>query len=290
LQATAPSSAWSLTVIAGPHRCAVIDVQGDVLHFGKALDNDFVTGDDLAEPRLGTFAYANGKLHLCPEASGLRLDGAMLSPGVPVRLRDGMVLSFGRTSLRIDRSTEPPQPVNRVLLGGATVAAIALIAGSWLLVPAGSAAFKPLRPPAPGPAAPPIPKVTAAQIAGRLRTQLAKLRLGKQITLQTRPGMVTASGLLGIAQRSSWQGAQRWFDAHAQGRVMLLNRVKILPAQVPAPAALGAVFTGPRPSLVTADGRHYGIGTVMPEGWTVTRIGQHAVTFTRNGMRVRERY
>jgi type III secretion protein D len=289
------SRGWSVHVESGPHSGAVIPIKSSAFRVGSTLDSDLVIfGDGRQSPEVVVATTARG-LEISTQHSNLLIDGSELVPGRSLRLRPGSVLSIGASRLRFDRA-DPRQirafGLNRLgLIIAASV--VAIVGVSWTLV---SATNRPLSKLASVRAATntSVPALTSdsrqASLVRGLHTRLVANALNDDIQISRQGSALFATGAIASSQANSWLGTERWFDAHAAGGMMLVDRVHVLPSQVAPPISIGAVSTGATPYVITMSGNRYAVGANLPGGWVLERIDPDALVLERNGERVRETF
>lgn len=279
MDATTP---FGITVLAGAHAGAALALQTGLHAFGRGETADVVLADADLALRHFTLELSGSEAILEALADGLVVDG------MPVEMREPLAVGFPidikirDVRLRVDGPAAIAPAPKAVAARGTRVSArsrgtgvaVGLFAlGLGLSVYAVSDGFgKTVGAAGLVHASAPIrPDQQAAGAAQFMTDRLAAAGLASTLAAEPVDGAVRITGAVRPDKQSAWEAAQRDFDATYGGRVIL--HVVVAAANGPRPTlAPQAVWTGPSPYILTADGERMPEGAVLGDGWTIDHI------------------
>ncbi len=302
----------TLHVLSGLHEGVVQPVAPGALRIGGGAGADLVLADDGLAPVHVELDFAAGRASLLALHPGVMLGAQEIVPGTPVQTSLPAVFCVAGVEFRCEGPAPLPRPrwrrrsIHLPLVTLGVFAALALFRHSdqpalasveadapmeaTTSVPRAAASSAALESPAVMPAVPPQeavkpapPALAPASAAAVLRTKLSEAGLaGIKIAAQDR--VLVASGLIPPADAPRWQAVREGFDRATGGRVPLRNAVE---ARADRPVALhvDSVWTGTFPNIIVG-GAKYLEGSMLPNGWTLERIGDGRLTLRRGEQQV----
>ncbi len=294
-----PASSYTLFVLSGPHAGSLQRLAAGLYTLGSDLKADLVLSDPALAPVHAALELERDRVRIEPLAGPVGLDGAELAPGDERTLSLPATIIIGATRLVLRQPQDQARRQKRRLAVAAAVAAPLLLAGLYLLAghawtasePAGAtpvqaaitsapAELAVAPSPQPAPSAPTVVRATPAVAAAGLRAHLAATQLDT-LEIAAMADSVRVAGELRPAQAAGWRAAQIWFDEHYGGWLPLIADVRLAEAAQPPAVAIQALWLGAEPYLVAGDGRRYGVGAVLIDGWRIEAIGRDQVTLRR---------
>ncbi len=306
------SESLTIHVLSGLHEGVVQTVAPGALRIGGGAGADLVLADDGVAPVHIELEFAAGRASFQALHTGVTLGAEDIIPGVPMETSLPAVFSVAGVEFRCEGPAPQPRPywrrriVHLPLLTLAAFTAFALLRqgdqpalasvdasapieattvvqrATTLPAAMDPQAAMPTVPPREATAAPP-PLVAPDWAATMLQAKLSEAGLaGIKVMAQDR--VVVASGLIPPADAPRWQAVREGFDRATGGRVPLRNRVE---ARVDRPVALhvDSVWTGTFPNIILG-GAKYLEGSMLPNGWTLERIGDGRLTLRRGEQQV----
>ncbi|MGI4939314.1 MAG: SctD/MshK family protein [Janthinobacterium lividum] len=295
----------ALRVLNGLHAGAVCTLADGSISIGSAAPSSILLSDDMIAP-LHLVAERDGdELRLSTMATGVSVEGHLLSMDETVAVGLPVEVTIGTVSLHWDLVR--PDPVHaagtprvkpsplfalrRLLrrpLGGTAALAGLLIACGVLLRSTDTAAIVPGRIPhrifptaARGAAAGDVTP-TDDQLRKQVRMQLHASGLA-DVAIRVSAAIVELDGAVDPASAAALHEMELWFDRTYGDRAVLLSHVRMQAVSAPA-LAVDAVWSGPGANIVM-HGVKYLIGAQLPDGSVLNRITDDQILVSRNGAR-----
>ena len=124
------------------------------------------------------------------------------------------------------------------------------------------------------------------EVAGELGARLAAAGLADAVTVVPGFGTITVDGAIDPALQPAWQLTQAWFDQRFTQRIVLVCNVAVSDEDSGPRLTVEAVWVGDRPYVVAADGRRYGEGAALDNGWQLDRIEADRLLISRGGQQL----
>lgn len=294
--------------------CVTVGHRAGVLHLRAHAPNVRLDGGEMLEP--------GRAVHLSPPTRVQVSDTVALlfDHAVVRRSADGARLPPGRRARRL----VPGLVLALIVVGTGLVAAHSLDTSGAVVAdarPTATTALEPCLPGGSGPtrhgclapartAAPAAERVAALDAAGRIDAPAAPVGIADpaavaEVLAALRARMAAAgidltelqfaaeadslrlSGAADAAGRAAWGQVRHWYDATWAMALPLRADIDWRAAPQLPQVALKAVWFGPHPYIMVADGTRHAEGDVIAGGWTVTRIAAGGVSL-RRGARVIE--
>jgi type III secretion protein D len=277
----------TLRIVGGPQAGIETALAPGRFRIGRDLSNDIVLADPSVAPVHALLLVDAEGARLQPLAPGPALPRCRIAPGTEAELRLGETL----LSIAAHPATLPAASRWRrlPLLGGIAAVLLGLASAALAavaLVPSLSQPISAARAPEPPAAHRPAIVAPPSDTLQALADRLAEAGLAETITLTRSAGVLLARGTLPPDAMAAWRGVQEWYDAaHPQGPVLLREVTVARLADRPR-LSVQAVWTGPMPYLIAADGERYGEGAVIDGGWTIERIEPARILLSRAGRTV----
>lgn len=291
----AAENGWRFEIIGGVNEGARMTLPPGRYRLGSSAANDVVLADPTVAAEHAAIDLSRGRGMVAALAPDVRLQGKRLAVGRRHPLKPGSVLALGAARLSVV-SAAPPAPRSAtdkagrgrtmlltaiLLLSAGTIGfVLAYRAASPVSAAAGARVQGEVRGPAAG-----APATVSAAIA-RFRSHLAAVGL-TGVTLVGEGGAALARGSLPPQESAAWLGAEQWFDATMRGRYLLIDRVATADKAALPELDIAAVAMTPVPNIVTSDGEHYLVGSVLQGGWSIVRIAPRAVILRDGGRELR---
>lgn len=275
----------SLRVLNGAQAGSATLLPAGCFRIGRDLDNDVVLADPAIAPAHALLIVDARGARLRLLRSGRAGSRKRITPGT------AMELQLGETMLRIEaHAAAPPRRRHALLLGGTAVLALGIACAALAaaaLTPALHTPAVAARDPGAATAIPPVSGLPANAplpgAAAALADRLAAAGLAEGISISASADALLARGTLPPEAMPAWRGVQEWYDAaHPQGPVLVREVREARLADRPR-LQVQAVWTGPLPFLIAADGERYGEGAVVDGGWTIERIEPAHIVLSRAG-------
>jgi hypothetical protein len=270
----AEDAGWCFEIADGPNSGATVMLAPGRYRLGSSADNDIVLADPAVAPEHAAMELAGDRASISVLAPGIQMQRRKLDQGRNYKLTSGAVITLGATRVRF---AGPPGLSHRHKTGKLAMCVTALA------VACGGAAYYFAAPTAVGAAQSeqsadgPSSTMTLARAAADLQAHLAATRAAPDVRVTVADGVVLATGTILPAEHSAWLDAQKWFDTHLGGRFALADHVGS-PAAAELPKLdVAAVSMAPVPNVITRDGEHYTVGTVLQGGWYIARIAANAI-------------
>ena len=120
-------------------------------------------------------------------------------------------------------------------------------------------------------------------VAEALRTRLVAAGLADAIRVVPGFGTIAVDGTIDPAMQPAWEATQAWFDQRFAQRIVMVCDVVVSDADAGPQLTVEAVWAGDRPYVVAADGRRYGEGAALDNGWQLDRIEADRLVISRGG-------
>lgn len=296
---------YAVRVCSGRHSGAEIALTAGAYVVGAGSDADIVLTDEGILPSHVEIRLDSGFCrvwsldgavkvedhHLNPGAKTVvQLPAEFQAAGVTVKLRP--VAPAARTRKPHWRARVAFGLVGMALLGGGAILSGSLPAFGTPTLGSGSADSEHV---VAVPRAAEAPAATAEATGGHkdaaaataaLKGRLNAVGLGGAITVQANGNIIEASGVILPEQSSEWTSVQVWLDGTYKGWFPLVNKVKAAAGGSKPQLTIQAIWAGPGPYVIAADGEKYGPGATLPGGWQIETIASQQVVVSRSGERV----
>lgn len=291
---------FSVSVLSGMHAGAVLPLAPGSHLFGRDRAADVVLEDSPVAARHFTLDLSDREVVVEAMASGLVANGTGLEPGDPVVFGFPLEIALGDIRLRIDDAlpgpasdVEPPPEIAPT----AAPRSISLIAVGAFLVCSCVAAYLAIGGFGETAGATGItansnldtPNQRAIAAAKFLSDRLARAGFAGAIVAEAEDGTVRASGVIPPEKRAAWEAIQRDYDGAYGSRVILHAKVQGAEGERPN-ISIQAVWSGPQPYVVVADGDRVPEGGSVGDGWTVEAILGDHIDLHRGGASVSLKY
>ena len=124
------------------------------------------------------------------------------------------------------------------------------------------------------------------EVAEELGARLAAAGLADAVRVAPGFGTITVDGVIDPALQPSWQLTQAWFDQRFAQRIVMVCNVAISDEDSGPRLTIEAVWVGAHPYVVAADGRRYGEGAALDNGWQLDRIEADRLLISRGGQQL----
>lgn len=306
----------TLEVTSGLHRGVTVALEDLRYRIGSTTGVDIMLRDSGVAPEHAILSIERGHVRLEALGGDVGLADGALPKGHGCRLRPPIDFALGDARLRVTMAGMLPGAVDAdgtewtmaarrwLARRPRAVAAVAVFliipaliaAGTWpttIEQPASQVAADPpinvatledISKLGLGPrtrtGAEPVPRIEDAVNELTARIRAAGLDDLKISTSGERPIVI---GTLSKRDAEAWASVQQWFD-QTYGRHFALGASVTIGDGRAAPALrLQAVWFGPRPYIITADGVRYYEGSVLDTGWVVREIAEERMSIAKDG-------
>lgn len=276
-----------LQITAGAHSGVVLPIEADVCRIGASAESDIVLSDAGVVEDHAALRIDRGRVHVEARGGEVSLAGGSVVPkGQGCRVRLPADIRIGSSTIRLTGGPAQPFWLQPPLAAVACVAL--LLVGSIVATQAGfvggdaegSAPRAALARPAVLAAATP-----ATDPATALGDKIAASGL-QGLKVETAGDRIVVRGAIEDAARPAWAAAQRWFDETYGGRYVLASEVGSKSAAARPRFQLQAIWFGPSPYVVTADGQRRYAGATLSDGWVLKEIRENKVVVAKAGEEV----
>ena len=279
-QPGASPNAVILQVTGGAHSGVVLPIERSECRIGASSKSDIVLSDRGVADDHATLRIDRGRLLIEARGGEVSLgDGQVVPKGQGARVKLPVEIRVGSSALRLTGGPETPFWLQPPLAAVACVAL--LLIGSIAATQAGliSGGSSSARVVEPGPAA--LAAVApATDPISALRERLA-VKGVEGLKVEASGDRVVVRGAIDDARRSDWASAQRWFDETYGGRYVLASEVGAKSAMSQPRFQLQAIWFGPSPYVVTADGQRRYPGATLGDGWVLKDVREGRITVAK---------
>lgn len=286
----------TLEVVSGLHSGARLELGDGVDTIGSAAESQIILRDEGVAP-----------VHLRIVARGRQAELEAIGGEVELSRGETIPVGFGRRatlpvefsigSARVRLTGSPPESRRATLMSTAPVLAgafaltviLALVANNFSQAETGGTAVDEMFVSSPQTAAvAPVPQ-TLAELAEALEIKLAQSGL-TDLNVATEGGRLIVRGTVSKAQSVEWADIQFSFDQTNGSRIPLVSEVQIGGVPATPRLAMQAIWYGERPYVIAADGARYHEGAFIDGGWAISKIGETALTLTKDGATIALKY
>ncbi|MFC3691160.1 SctD/MshK family protein [Chenggangzhangella methanolivorans] len=281
-RAAAPNSAVALlNITAGPHSGVVLPLDAPTCRIGSSPDSDIVLSDrDVAETH-AALKFERGKLFIEAQGGPVGLkDGLEIPQGQGAGVRLPADIRIGASVIRLAGLQKPAPWLQPPMAAVACVAL--LLVGSIVATQAGFGdAATDARPSNPE-AASAVAGAQPDDPVAALRERVASAGVDG-VTIEAVGDRIVAKGAIEDVAKPRWAAAQRWFDETYGGQYVLASEIGAKSAQARPRIQLQAIWFGPSPYVVTADGQRRYAGATLGDGWVLKEVRQDKVVVSKAG-------
>lgn len=294
------SAGVRLSVAAGLHEGAAMDLRQPVYVIGSGSDADIVLRDAGIENKHALIRRTGRRIEIEAVDGNVSVDGREITKGRGYGCKLPVEFAIGGAMVRLEQPDRMPA---RIALPRSATVAIGVFGLFAILIAVGmnapSLAMTEARPAASeqavaaaGQAGPDVTQSGKAGADVALEQLAARLQEANidGITLAVTNQRLVASGAVQKEKSETWSNLQAWFDQTYGNRVVLTSDVTIAGVEAPPRLALQAVWFGPRPYVLAGDGTRYHEGAYVDNGWAISKIGDKALLLSKDGATIALKY
>lgn len=270
-------------VLNGLHQGASIGIQNSAVSIGGVRTCDAVLSDSSAsEAHVSVLVDDADRIQATSHGGKIRVGNAYLKSGAAKTVRRGVSVHIGNVQLAFGTSLEDAKHgiLSRtrsftMMRCGAVAAAsvgifmLAMYGGGSIADTARISMPETVRTPVR-----PVSLTASDEIMMELENRIAGAGLSGLLRVDQPEvnARLDVRGVLTDSQAMRWARIAEWFDGRYGGRMILQSFISKRDDRVVLPFDIVSIIGGEQPRVVLDTGRGYGIGDVLPGGWSLNAV------------------
>lgn len=269
-----PEGGTVLEVTSGAHSGTTLRLTGPVCRVGAAARSDIVLSDPGVADDHVALRIERGRAIVEARGGDVGLGGGQIVPrGNGCRVKLPAEIRVGTSVLRLSDASPRSAMMSPQIAAVACVAL--LLVGSIVATQAGVTGDAEPEITAATPNAAASPASPADPVA-ELQRKIAAAGLSG-LKVEPQGDRIVVKGVVEDPARPRWAATQRWFDEEYGGRYVLASEVGAKSALARPRFQLQAIWFGPSPYVVTADGQRRYAGATLGDGWVLKDIRENRI-------------